>query len=126
MNTGAQTKFYLAIVVAAYTYTPFSSECRELITGLADSPNAPPLAIRSKMFRHAYYTAARLQTLDHGSPVSAYMVARELGHGGEAMLRRVYGHLGQVRYRADVVAYRVEQHIRRSARGLAPPLASRG
>ena len=27
-------------------------------------------------------------------PVSPYTVARELGHGGEAMVRRAYGHLG--------------------------------
>jgi hypothetical protein len=33
-----------------------------------------------------------------------------LGHGGEAMVRKVYGHLGQVRHRAKAVEYRVEQH----------------
>lgn len=32
----------------------------------------------------------------------------ELGHGGEAMVRRVYGHLGQVRRRAAEVEYRIE------------------
>lgn len=46
-----------------------------------------------------------------GAPVSAFPVARELGHGGEAMVRKVYGHLGQVRHRTDVVEYRVEQHL---------------
>src|SRR5262249_19594649 len=65
--------------------------------------------IRSKMFRHTY-CAARLQTLDGGSAVSEYTVAKEMGHGGAAMVRKVYGHLGQVRHRADVVEYRVEQH----------------
>jgi len=60
------------------------------------------------MFRHTY-CAALLQTLDQGAPVSVYTVAREMGHGGESMVRRVYGHLGQVRDRADVVEYRVEQ-----------------
>jgi hypothetical protein len=30
--------------------------------------------------------------------------------GGEAVVRKVYGHLGQVRYRAEAVEYRVEQH----------------
>ena len=65
--------------------------------------------IRSKMFRHTY-CAARLQTVDQGAPVSTYTVAREMGHGGEAMVRRVYGHLGQVRHRAEAVEYRVEQH----------------
>jgi integrase len=65
--------------------------------------------IRTKMFRHTY-CAARLQTLDRGAPVSEYTVAKELGHGGRAMVERVYGHLGQIRHRSDVVEYRVEQH----------------
>jgi integrase len=67
-----------------------------------------PGAIRSKMFRHTY-TAARLQNLDGGAPVSEYTVARELGHGGHTMIHRVYGHLGQVRHRSEHVEYRVEQ-----------------
>ena len=41
--------------------------------------------------------APRLQTVDYGAPESTYTVARKIGHGGEAMVRRVYGHLGQVR-----------------------------
>ncbi len=65
--------------------------------------------IRSKMFRHTY-CAARLQTVDQGAPVSTYTVAREMGHGGEAMVRKVYGHFDQVRHRAEAVEYRVEQH----------------
>jgi integrase len=59
------------------------------------------------MFRHTY-CAARLQTLDQGAPVSLFTVAKELGHGGEAMVRRVYGHLGQVRHRGAQVEYRTE------------------
>lgn len=55
-------------------------------------------------FRHTY-CAARLQTLDGGKPVSTYTVACELGHGSEAMVRQVYGHLGDVRHRAEVVEY---------------------
>ena len=62
--------------------------------------------IRTKMFRHTY-CAARLQTLDHGAPVSVYSVGRELGHGGDALVRRVYGHLGVVRHRE----YRVEHFV---------------
>jgi integrase len=76
--------------------------------------------VRSKMFRHTY-TAARLQTLDEKAPVSVFTVAKELGHGGEAMVRKVYGHLGQVRHRARVVEYRVQQHrtkLRDRLRGL--------
>ena len=65
--------------------------------------------IRSKQFRHSYATA-RLQTMDRGAPVAAWTVAKELGHTGTAMIEKTYGHLGEVRHRADVVEYRVEQH----------------
>jgi integrase len=71
--------------------------------------------IRSRAFRHTY-CAARLQTLDRGAPVALWTVARELGHGGDAMVRRVYGHLGAVRHRAEVVEYRVVQHRRRNGK----------
>ncbi len=54
------------------------------------------------MFHHTY-CAARLQTLDAGAPVRVYTVAKELGHGGDALVKRVYGHLGQQRHRAEVV-----------------------
>lgn len=61
------------------------------------------------MFRHTY-RAARLQTLDHGAPVAVDTVRRELGHGSAEMVEKVYGHLGEVRHRAEVVEHRVEQH----------------
>jgi integrase len=68
--------------------------------------------IRHRLFRHTY-CAARLQTLDRGAPVSLYTVSRELGHGSEDMVRRVYAHLGTMRHRSEVVEYRVEQHFER-------------
>ena len=40
---------------------------------------------------------------DHGAPVSQYTAAKWLGHGGDALVRRVYGHLGTVRHRSEVV-----------------------
>jgi len=85
------------------------TDFRKLLDAVAVRAGFKPGEIRSKMFRHTY-CAARLQTLDEGAPVSVYTVARELGHGGEAMVRKVYGHLGQTRHRAGVVEYRVEQH----------------
>ena len=45
-----------------------------------------------------------------GAPVAAWTVAKELGHSGTAMIEKTYGHLGEVRHRADAVEYRVEQH----------------
>jgi hypothetical protein len=40
-------------------------------------------------------------------------VARELGHESEAMVRKVYVHLGAIRHRREVVEYRVETHHER-------------
>lgn len=85
--------------------------------------------VRSKVFRLTY-CAARLQTLDRGAPVSVFTVGRELGHGGDALVKRIYGHLGDVRHRSEVVEYRVEQHEERlrerltliGASGVAPAL----
>jgi integrase len=79
--------------------------------------------IHPHMLRHTW-TAARLQCLDRGQPVSEYTVAKELGHGGPELVRRIYGHLGQVRHRSEVVEYRVEQH--RAILGGAAPSAGRG
>jgi len=39
-----------------------------------------------------------------GARVSTYTVAREMGHGGEAMVRRVYGKVGRVRHRPESTA----------------------
>jgi integrase len=57
------------------------TDFRKLLDAVAVRAGWKAGEILSKMFRHSY-CAARLQTLDHGAPVSAYTVARELGHGG--------------------------------------------
>lgn len=85
------------------------TDVRKLLDGVAKRAGWKEGEIRTKMFRHTY-CAARLQTLDHGAPVSLYTVSRELGHGSTTMVQRVYSHLGEVRHRSDVVEYRVEQH----------------
>lgn len=95
------------------------TDFRKLLDAVAVRAGWKPGEIRSKIFRHTY-TAARLQTVDQGAPVSVYTVAREMGHGGEAMVRKVYGHLGQVRHRSEVVEYRIDQH----AAKLGPRLES--
>lgn len=63
--------------------------------------------IRTKAFRHTY-CAARLQTTDRGAPVSQFTVGRELGHGGDALVKRVYGHVGDLRWRGEEVEYRTD------------------
>jgi integrase len=68
--------------------------------------------VKVYMLRHTY-TAARLQTLDHGAPISPYTVKRELGHGDVRLVEEVYGHLGEIRHRSAEVEYRVEQHEER-------------
>ncbi len=86
------------------------SDFRKILDVVAERAGWKAGEVRSKAFRHTY-CAARLQTLDRGAPVSAFVVGKELGHGGDALVRRVYGHMGTVRHRAEVVEYRVEQHV---------------
>jgi integrase len=85
-------------------------ETRRLLDRIAKRACWKPGEIRHRVFGHTYCTA-RLQTLDHGAPVSLYTVRRELGHGSEDMVRRVYSHLGTFRDRSEVVEYRIEQHF---------------
>jgi hypothetical protein len=54
-----------------------------------------------------------LQTLDRGAPVARWTVEKELGHGSGKMLEAVYGRLGEMRHRSDVVEYRLDQHFER-------------
>jgi integrase len=85
------------------------TDFRKMLDAVAARVGWKPGEIRSRMFRHTY-CLARLQTLDHGAPVSVYTVGKELGHGGDALVKRVYGHLGEVGHRSVVVEYRVTQH----------------
>lgn len=75
--------------------------------------------IRTRIFRVTYATA-RLQTLDRGAPVSPWTVEKELGHGSRDMLEEVYGRLGTVRHRSEVLEFRVEQHFIRRGDIWAP------
>lgn len=80
------------------------SDIRKVLDAVATRAGWKEGEVRPKAFRHTY-CAARLQTLDGGAPVSPFTVGRELGHGGSAMVERVYSHLGTVRHRSDVVEY---------------------
>ncbi len=74
--------------------------------------------VRTKAFRHTY-CAARLQTVEGGSPVSPFTVSRELGHGSRAMVEEVYAHLVTMRHRSESAEYRIEQHAEALAERLA-------
>ncbi len=89
------------------------TDFRKPTDSVSDRAGWKPGEVTSKMFRYTY-CATRLQTLDNGAPVAVYSVGKELGHGGDSMVKRVYGHLGTVRHRAGVMEYRVEQHADRS------------
>ena len=78
--------------------------------------------VRSKAFRHTF-TSQRLQTFswvktgedDEGPvlsaiPITRFQVGKELGHGGTAMVDRVYAHLGEEQHRSEFVEYRIEHH----------------
>ena len=84
-------------------------DIRGLLDRLGERAGWKAGEIRAKMFRHTY-CAARLQTLDNGSPGGPYTVARELGHSSTTMVEKVYSHLGTIRHRSEVVEYRIEEH----------------
>ena len=88
------------------------TDIRKQLDKVAGTAGWQPGEIRTKIFRHTY-CAARLQTLDQGFPISTYTVARELGHGGDSLIKRVYGHLGKVRHRSEHAEFRIEQHRER-------------
>jgi integrase len=100
-------------------------DLRKALDAIGDRAGWAPGEIRTKMFRHTY-CAARLQTLDRGAPVSPFTVARELGHGGQSLVDRVYGHLGDVRQRSEFVEYRVEQHAEKLGDRLRAMAATQG
>lgn len=85
------------------------TDTRKLLDHVAARAGWTRGEIRTRMFRHGY-AAARLQTLDHGAPVSLYTVSRELGHSSQVMVEKTYSHLGEIRMRSEVVEYRIEQH----------------
>jgi integrase len=87
-------------------------DLRDMLDRVAVLGGFPKGRIRARMLRVTYATA-RLQTLDRGAPIASWTVERELGHGSGKMLAAVYGRLGDLRHRAEVVEYRFDQHFRR-------------
>lgn len=72
-------------------------------------------AVTLHSLRHTY-TATRLQTLDHGAPVSVYTVMKELGHRSIGLIESTYGHLTSVRHRSAAVEYRKTEVLELAAR----------
>jgi integrase len=92
-------------------------DLRDLLDRVAVRAGFPKGRIRARMLRVTYATT-RLQTLDRGAPVARWTVEKELGHGSGKMLEAVYGRLGEMRHRAEVVEYRFEQHFERRGDGI--------
>lgn len=86
------------------------TDIRKVLDAIGERIGFAPGEVRTKAFRHTY-CAARLQTVDRGAPVSPFTVGRELGHGGDALAKRIYGHLGSFRHRSEAVEYRPENHL---------------
>ena len=67
-------------------------------------------AVRLHKLRHSY-TAARLQTTEHGYPVALFTVSRELGHSSTSLIEKRYGHLlTNRRVRGETVEFRIEEY----------------
>ncbi len=94
------------------------TDCRKLLDAVGARVGFNAREVNLYDFRHTY-CAARLQTLDGDAPVSPYTVGQELGHGGDSLVKRVYGHLGTVRHRSKAVEYRVQQHLKAEHRDKA-------
>jgi len=85
-------------------------DARKLIDAVAGFPGGwKPRELNMRFFRHTF-TAAALQLLDRGAPISPYTVGKWLGHGGDALVRKIYGHLGEVRHRSKHLEFRIAQH----------------
>lgn len=95
------------------------TDLRDMLDRVAKRVGCQRGEIRTRIFRVTYATA-RLQTLDRGAPVSPWTVEKELGHGSRDMLEEVYGRLGTVRHRSEVVEFRIEQHFIRRGDIWAP------
>jgi integrase len=93
-------------------------DVRKMLDAVATRVGFPARAVNLYAFRHSFCAAA-LQLLDRGAPISPYTVAKWLGHGGTALVNRVYGHLGEVRHRAEAMEFRVEQHATKLGERLA-------
>lgn len=87
------------------------TDLRKILDAVAGRVGFRRGEVRTKAFRHTY-CAARLQTLDRGAPVSPWTVAKEMGHGGRELVDRVYGHLGTIGERSEVVEYRAEHYLK--------------
>lgn len=74
------------------------------LAAIARAAGFPDGFVHLHMLRHTF-CSARLTTLDRGHPVSTFVVGKELGHGGDALVRRIYGHVGTIQSRSEVVEY---------------------
>lgn len=88
------------------------TDIRKYLDRVAERAGWKPGEIRTRAARHSY-VSARLQTTEGGAPVSPWTVSRELGHRSLDLVNEVYGHLGEIRVRSEVVEYRIENYRER-------------
>jgi integrase len=86
-------------------------ECRRQLDAVGKRAGFEAGEIRFHKLRHTY-TAARIQTTEHGAPVALFTVARELGHSSTRLIERRYGHLlTNRRVRSEDVSFRLEEYV---------------
>lgn len=86
------------------------TDVRKQLDAIGETVGFEKGEVRLHKLRHTY-TAARIQTTEHGAPVALFTVARELGHSSTRLIERRYGHLlTNRRVRSDVVAFRPETY----------------
>jgi integrase len=83
-------------------------DIRKALDAIGKRVGFPAGEVRAHGLRHTY-CATRIQTTDHGAPVSLYTVMEEMGHTSLDLIKQRYGHLQDNPHRSPVVEFRVEQ-----------------
>jgi integrase len=100
---------------------------RSVLDTIAVRAGFPKGHVRTRVFRTSYITH-RLACTDHGAPIDAYQVAREVGHSSLAMIMRVYGRVQRRRVRMEELAFRTDavgSHLAARLEALYLPIVER-
>jgi integrase len=96
---------------SGYLFTTASGEpirdWRSVLDTIAVRAGFPKGHVRTRVFRTSYITH-RLACTEHGAPIDAYQVAREVGHLSLTMIMKVYGRVQRRRVRMEELAFRTD------------------